>query len=854
MLKNTTLLRMCHDHVQKHGSHADRRNRLREAIKPWDACHRTISTPRGLVIEVSQPTVKNSVALSCINHIVTMSQWDLQSVSLDHQQQLYPAVDNRGCAPNFTLQKATLWELGKGTHVLITNAVDQGQGLTLRACFEVGSTSEDTSALRSWGETEYSKGNPTLDELQQQTRSGFIVKAYAEKPDGSWELLGATTQLVSLDYSSGWSPQLTFTFENVQLKNTSSPNRPVNEPWAFVGKLRFEKTVVSTADSSPFATARDSTIEDSILPIELYAISPYLPKHLSYEGVPIDLLRFALGPRNIRAANRDANVSYPAAITARVFDSGFIYERSGGSFAFTPGAGAGYRTQLTKYLRIWTILNKSAPQEDLQLFGKTYEERPPKVNCMDQTGILGICMSFACANEADQKSLGAYFMTPFGFLHDSPLVGFAKDPNNPEIVVKCNNPFTYTNQPMPELWYPPTTDYRSYFDKHVFLEFRKSIWDACAGPYLGSGDLKAYLTTAIDREEGSYPTKFMDGHKEEVNPDMAKYTANPENPKHVKPAPVDDAHGGILGELHNLSLDGSSWWTVPEDLDRQLDLQNFSLDILGLPETLIDATKDSEVCQVEKLAVHAVDTGSTVINMSGSDHGEVTWLLTTSNNEEATLCLRIKPSFEVAAAERSGLYADGQLHGGPTKHQLAHNQVVSGQRSDVYQATAIAGRFVVDCTSHTLKTDKLTYVVKQVLEAAMKKGNAMWVGNELADGGGVKDPKQRDEERTFDISTKVGKASSYIVQVEHCLDIDWSYSTGNVLLLDYQKGSWTDFQKEPWVDGEKVAKDEGEPDAEVAYRFKFYAKSAGEETIRLCFYDRAFDKPVYRFIDFEIST
>jgi hypothetical protein len=684
--------------------------------------------------------------------------------------ELYPAVDERGCAPDFSFRSGKLWDQDNGAKVLIFNALSEKRfNLTLGL---VGLESEEDFHSTNWA----ASGSSTLEQIRNKDRPGFIVKAFAQKSDETWKEFALTTEPAGGNFQTVGNPSVSFLFRDVDLKSVYS-YRAENEPWAFVGKLRFELTIVST----PTGKALDGTgfdgrgfnlrqydVQDQPT-IEFYAICPALPRFLRHEGVPIHLLRFALGPQHKRAASEPSDYPYLKAITRRVFESGFIYERSGGSYSFTTGARHSDTTQLAKFLRIWTILNKSAPEAVMKMYGPQYAQNPPTVNCMDQTGILGICMSLACVDEDDRDTLGAYFMKPFGFLHDSALVGYAKDTNGKPI--KCNNPFTKTFKEVPELYMSPTDENRSYFGSHVFLEFRDRIYDACAGPYTGGpfaepGDLKAYLTAAIDQTPGTYPTTFRDSNEKKIvtNADISKYSANPENPKSIEPEPIADRHGGVLGEVHNLMLKGSNWKIVPDELNHELDDKNFSLNIPELGKALIEETAQSSDCRVNSVGQPQTDTAATVIERSAADHGEVTWALTVSGSH-ALLSLRVCPSFEIAASERSGMYAGGDFQDGPDRKGLATQQIVSGRRGGIWHATAIAGRFLVDCQSASLGEAPLVSLVTKVREFSLRKGDAIWVGNELARGRNPEEIEQGQPKRHYAIQTQVGQWSSYLVQV-----------------------------------------------------------------------------------------
>ncbi|KAF1847094.1 uncharacterized protein K460DRAFT_352277 [Cucurbitaria berberidis CBS 394.84] len=606
----------------------------------------------------------------------TMSQWTIGSLSLQNPQ-LYPAVDDRGCATDFAFYRKTLWDKSKGPRILVINALTEKK-ITLHICIDGKESAEDFKSTHHAVSND--SGDPTLQELQDQRKRGFIFKAYAERRNGSWEEVGLATKLWSFNMQSEGQPYVVFELKDVDLKRVYS-YRKVDEPWAFVGKLRFEMTIVSTADGKALDGTgyngrgfhvRSYSLADQPS-IEFYAICPAIPKFLRHDGIPITLLRFALGPQNKMGTWEPADYPYAKAITHRVFNSGFKYERSSGNYSFTSGAGR--TTQLGKFLRIWSVLNKSAPEQTQKLFELRFKDNPPTVNCMDQTGILGLCMSFACVDEDDRNTLIAYFTKPFGFLHDSPLVGWDKDKDGKTI--QCNNPLKYTSQPMPDLFYPPTTPFRSFFGSHVFLEFRNRIYDACAGPYTGGhfaepGDLKVYLDAAVDSKPGTVPTKFWDSseHKTvEEPPGMRPWTGTAEI---AKPFQVADGHGGILGELDHTMREGNDWKRVPDDLNHELDLQAFSLDIEKLGKWIIDETKSSSTCQVTTVEDPVVDTGATVINKDAAENGSITWCLE-ANGSSATLYVHILSRFEDAAAERSAMFGQGRVEGGPTKTQLARD-------------------------------------------------------------------------------------------------------------------------------------------------------------------------------------
>jgi hypothetical protein len=559
-----------------------------------------------------------------------MSQWTISRVLLQTPR-LYYVVDERGCAPH--ISDTSLWDSASGTQAQVINAVTEERSITIQISLVGRESSTDENSTK-YAASDDSTAPPTLQDLVEKRRRGFILEVYTETSNGQKILIVSTTTTCGSNFSQPGTPELLLQSSNLDLKS-SVTQRKSGEPWAFCQSLSFRLTIVSTPDGNVTEgqdlISRTYDTQDKC-PIELYAICPEIPSFLRYEGIPLHLLRFALGPQHQLAAVEPKEWSYLKAITFRVFESGFIYDRNGGNYSFTSGAGR--TTQLTKFLRIWTIIVGQADSTSTKAFGQHFKENTPTVNCMDQTGILGVCMSFACVDEDDRETLGAYFIKPFGFLHGSPLVGFSRDDAGQSIL--CNNPYSHTFVSDLPLVLKATDENRSYFSNHVFLEFRKQIYDSCADPYIGcetsdAGDLKAYLTSTIDAVPETYPTTFLGAGNERVtNPDMSKYTAKHDGHELEL---IADQHGGILGEIHNLQLDGNKWWSLPKDLDRDLDLKDFALDTSTFGDLLKmktqkgdhlwdEADSDFTACEVTDISLPDVSTGAILINTSAADHGD----------------------------------------------------------------------------------------------------------------------------------------------------------------------------------------------------------------------------------------
>jgi hypothetical protein len=119
------------------------------------------------------------------------------------------------------------------------------------------------------------------------------------------------------------------------------------------------------------------------------------------------------------------------------------------------------------------------------------------VNCYDQAGGVSICsrlvgISTECIFMGQTPYNGR---PPFGYILATDLVG----------VGACNNPF-FPNIASPNntrlLGTGGVTDLvdpnRSCFGNHAFARYGGFIYDACAGPHLGTETLVQYATASID--------------------------------------------------------------------------------------------------------------------------------------------------------------------------------------------------------------------------------------------------------------------------------------------------------------------------------------------------------------------
>jgi hypothetical protein len=90
---------------------------------------------------------------------------------------------------------------------------------------------------------------------------------------------------------------------------------------------------------------------------------------------------------------------------------------------------------------------------------------------------------------------GYSLMDPFGYINATHLVG----------VGNCNNPFYENAAALPDpadrvpmVGADDVMPHRTGFGNHAFVEQGGDVYDATAGPHLGTEDLEAYANSSID--------------------------------------------------------------------------------------------------------------------------------------------------------------------------------------------------------------------------------------------------------------------------------------------------------------------------------------------------------------------
>lgn len=200
--------------------------------------------------------------------------------------------------------------------------------------------------------------------------------------------------------------------------------------------------------------------------VELYRVlftpvQPFLDP-----GLPVEALRFLydqVGVAGIDVAigsAADADLNVTARITTHLHSGhGLTYDTGGGRTFYLPGSRTGF--DMTGYL------------------AKTNGNI---VNCYDQAAAVLVFAGVMGINGFTR------FVEIFGFINETTLVGG----------IRTNNPFFATNgsDPITDEPYPTRTP----FGNHQFYMDRgtSKVFDACAGPHLGTESYLEYMEASVD--------------------------------------------------------------------------------------------------------------------------------------------------------------------------------------------------------------------------------------------------------------------------------------------------------------------------------------------------------------------
>ncbi|KAK6532670.1 hypothetical protein TWF281_006849 [Arthrobotrys megalospora] len=732
---------------------------------------------------------------------------NLISVSSARAAALHPVVEADGTSPVFTT----------------TNTLLNQNGTVYPACFSIADLATGSLELNltfsvciNPPNSEYSEVWDAIPELTVNFRSENTQFSVGGTSND-------TPSNVSGQFTVPYPGKLTDatnSFTTTATVNLGSLAKSNKTPWGFKGTLTC--TSSSSGGGVGFIANGDQDIE-----IEIYAVGTHPAQFLMIEGIPVDLLRFALLPTTtVENANTILSSGYPTYAGQHVFQgNGFVYETWYGNPNFCKGGGQGWSDfDLRRFLHYWKLFapgsTLTAEAEDLL----SYNSDANTVNCFDQAAIVWLVLSLCFQSQADQQAVTSWFLSPYGFI-DGSLVGWGQ----------TDNPLFKRDPTKQNV--PKQSPDRKPFGSHVFLSWYGKVFDSCAGPHLGTEDLNLYLSNAIDSDywtgyidkdtgkpwqngtaaiaKGDKPAKqrrgqvggiedYYDNGRYMGGYDRQQYRAETlqgvvkgkgYNGLQVIQSNIQSALSGL--GYSNVIVTNPNFWTTDFKKEQAKHNQTFGYTKLHVGVTGqngrigIDLTLN--FCNTLEAALGFLEDKGKKITIPTPD-------LTETLNSTTIVYFPTRGANEVD---------DGHVYDSlPIRFCLQNLYIeVLVNKITWSQASDILNSFIKIINSGLEMTEPAGIAVNSTVNFAMPGGTS-----------GIVEGTLNTLDENSSITVKVGQSVQLTVQVTSFKDIDWRYFTGSTGPIILRKWS---------VNGSTVTID-------------VYARSAGDDILTLNFFDQWF--------------
>jgi len=200
--------------------------------------------------------------------------------------------------------------------------------------------------------------------------------------------------------------------------------------------------------------------------LEVYRIIEDSKHDFLSDGRPVEALRFIYDNMNVSGINVSTVGTSDIATTAKITS----YLHTSHSLVYDTVQGASY------YLDI-----KNNTDAHFKLYSYIDKSGGAIVNCYDQASSVNVfCGILGASGEK-------VFVMPFGYITETTLVGG----------VSSNNPFYTATSSSPVV--DRLSPQRTPFGNHQFYIDKSSmIFDACAGPHLGTENYLQYMNNSVD--------------------------------------------------------------------------------------------------------------------------------------------------------------------------------------------------------------------------------------------------------------------------------------------------------------------------------------------------------------------
>ncbi|KAF5590846.1 hypothetical protein FPANT_5877 [Fusarium pseudoanthophilum] len=255
--------------------------------------------------------------------------------------------------------------------------------------------------------------------------------------------------------------------------------------------------------------------------VEIYALPELLPPYFEKQGIPLRLLRLPwyipAWMQQVEQSLGQPAVDWPSfVIQALAADAQLEYKDFNGASQYTTwdpewiGTALRAGQSIVSWLDLWLW--------DLHNNTASGVKRP--IDIYDLATLSQVLIGLGLDYSRDRT--GMHYLTPFGYINPTNLIGRLEEPPNPDNQDSmCNNPLyavgiKYCKAMLCERY----SNTRSYLGYHLFLSVQRDdsphVLDVCCGPQPGKTTLQGYLDFVIETDAGLYSPPNYPGTAQDI--------------------------------------------------------------------------------------------------------------------------------------------------------------------------------------------------------------------------------------------------------------------------------------------------------------------------------------------------
>jgi hypothetical protein len=287
--------------------------------------------------------------------------------------------------------------------------------------------------------------------------------------------------------------------------------QPKSLPWVLDGQLRWLLR----------GSKEDQPQYYHNMAVEIYVLPELLPPYFEKQGIPLRLLRLPwyipAWMKQVEQSLGQPAVDWPSfVIQALAADAHLEYKDFNGTSQYTTwdpewiGTALRAGQSIVSWLDLWLW----------DLYNNTPSGVKRSIDIYDLATLSQVLTGLGMDYSRDRT--GMNYLTPFGYINPTNLIGRVEEPPNPDNHDSmCNNPLyavgiRYCKAMLCERY----SNTRSYLGYHLFLSVQRDdalhVLDVCCGPQPGKTTLQGYLDLVIDTGARLYSPPNYPGTAQDI--------------------------------------------------------------------------------------------------------------------------------------------------------------------------------------------------------------------------------------------------------------------------------------------------------------------------------------------------